>query len=103
MTASGGEGMVVKPLKYVVRAKKGLVQPAVKCRGPEYLRFIYGPEYDAPENLQRLPSRGLSAKRSLALSDSHSGWKHWSASPAANHCGACMSVSLASWHWKESR
>src|SRR5437016_10632390 len=67
MTASGGEGMVVKPLEYVVRGKKGLVQPAVKCRGPEYLRIIYGPEYDAPENLQRLRSRGLSAKRSLAL------------------------------------
>jgi protein phosphatase len=23
------------------------VQPAVKCRGREYLRIIYGPEYDA--------------------------------------------------------
>jgi protein phosphatase len=67
MTASGGEGMVVKPLDYVVRGIKGLIQPAVKCRGPEYLRIIYGPEYDAPENLQRLRSRGLSAKRSLAL------------------------------------
>ncbi|HET6252222.1 MAG TPA: polynucleotide kinase-phosphatase [Tepidisphaeraceae bacterium] len=67
LTGSGGEGMVVKPLEFVVRAKKGLVQPAVKCRGPEYLRIIYGPEYDAPENLQRLRSRGLAAKRSLAL------------------------------------
>ena len=25
--------------------QKGLVQPAVKCRGREYLRIIYGPEY----------------------------------------------------------
>jgi protein phosphatase len=33
----------------------------------EYLRIIYGPEYTAPENLERLRSRGLSAKRSLAL------------------------------------
>jgi protein phosphatase len=39
----------------------------VKCRGREYLRIIYGPEYDAPEHLQRLRSRGLAAKRSLAL------------------------------------
>jgi len=45
----------------------GLVQPAVKCRGPEYLRIIYGQEYDAPGNLDRLRSRGLAAKRSLAL------------------------------------
>jgi protein phosphatase len=43
------------------------VQPAVKCRGPEYLRLIYGPEYSAPEHLERLRSRALGAKRSLAL------------------------------------
>jgi polynucleotide kinase-phosphatase len=67
LTGGGGEGMVVKPLEFVVRGKKGLVQPAVKCRGPEYLRIIYGPEYDAPGNLNRLRSRGLAAKRSLAL------------------------------------
>jgi len=67
LTGAGGEGMVVKPLAFVARGKKGLVQPAVKCRGPEYLRIIYGPEYDAPENMARLRSRGLSAKRSLAV------------------------------------
>ncbi|MGC3971310.1 MAG: hypothetical protein QM775_29415 [Pirellulales bacterium] len=43
------------------------MQPAVKCRGPEYLRIIYGPDYDAEANLARLRSRGLGAKRSLAL------------------------------------
>jgi polynucleotide kinase-phosphatase len=67
MTGRGGEGMVVKPLEFAVRGRRGLVQPAVKCRGKEYLRIIYGPEYDAPENLERLRSRGLGAKRSLAL------------------------------------
>jgi len=67
LTSRGGEGMVVKPLDFVVRGKKGLVQPALKCRGPEYLRIIYGPEYDAPGNLDRLRSRRLAAKRSLAL------------------------------------
>jgi protein phosphatase len=50
-----------------VRGKRGLVQPAVKCRGREYLRIIYGPEYDRPQNIERLRSRGLGAKRSLAL------------------------------------
>jgi protein phosphatase len=59
--------MVVKPKDFIVRGKKGLLQPAVKCRGPEYLRIIYGPEYDAPENLERLRSRSLGKKRSLAL------------------------------------
>jgi protein phosphatase len=66
LTAKGGEGMVVKPFDFITRGKRGLVQPALKCRGPEYLRIIYGPEYDTPENLERLRSRGLWAKRSLA-------------------------------------
>ncbi len=43
-----------------------MVQPAVKCRGPEYLRIIYGPEYDSPDNLERLRVRRLAGKRSLA-------------------------------------
>ena len=67
LTAKGGEGMVVKPRAFIVRGRKGLVQPAVKCRGPEYLRIVYGPEYDAPEHLARLRSRGLGRKRSLAI------------------------------------
>jgi protein phosphatase len=67
LTDAGGEGMVVKPLDFIAREPRGLVQPAVKCRGREYLRIIYGPEYTAPANLERLRQRGLSAKRSLAL------------------------------------
>ncbi|MEM9089862.1 MAG: polynucleotide kinase-phosphatase [Cyanobacteria bacterium P01_F01_bin.53] len=67
LTASGGEGMVVKPVDFIHRGKKGFAQPAVKCRGAEYLRIIYGPEYTLPENLERLRNRGLSRKRSLAL------------------------------------
>lgn len=67
LTACGGEGMVIKPLDFIMRGKKGLVQPAVKCRGREYLRIIYGPDYTADEHLSRLRSRGLGAKRSLAL------------------------------------
>lgn len=67
LTEKGGEGMVVKPLSFVARGPKGLVQPALKCRGREYLRIIYGPEYTAADQLPRLRSRGLSGKRSLAL------------------------------------
>lgn len=59
--------MVAKPLEFIARGRRGLIQPAVKCRGREYLRIIYGPEYSAPENLDRLRLRGLNAKRSLAL------------------------------------
>ena len=67
LTGHGGEGTVIKPLDFVVQGKRGLIQPAVKCRGREYLRIIYGPEYTLPQNLERLRSRGLSRKRSLAL------------------------------------
>jgi protein phosphatase len=67
LTRGGGEGMVVKPLEFIVRGKKGLVQPAIKCRGMEYLRIIYGPDYTADENLPRLRNRSLGGKRSLAI------------------------------------
>jgi protein phosphatase len=67
LTERGGEGMVVKPFDFIARGRKGLAQPAVKCRGREYLRIIYGPEYTAPENLERLRSRGLAKKRYLAV------------------------------------
>ncbi|WP_319056437.1 polynucleotide kinase-phosphatase [Streptomyces europaeiscabiei] len=68
MTGRGGEGMVVKPVEAVVRSGQGrLVQPGIKCRGREYLRIIYGPEYTRPENLDRLRGRFLNHKRSLAL------------------------------------
>ena len=67
LTGNGGEGMVVKPFTFIATERHNLLQPAVKCRGREYLRIIYGPEYTAPEHLERLRSRGLSSKRSLAL------------------------------------
>ncbi|WP_405528490.1 polynucleotide kinase-phosphatase [Streptomyces canus] len=68
MTGRGGEGMVVKPLGAVVRSPEGrMVQPGIKCRGREYLRIIYGPEYTRPEHLDRLRKRFLNHKRSLAI------------------------------------
>ncbi len=67
LTEEGAEGMVVKPLEFIARGARGLVQPAVKCRGKEYLRIIYGPEYDTPQNLARLRSRSTAKKRSLAM------------------------------------
>ncbi|GAA4628887.1 polynucleotide kinase-phosphatase [Actinoallomurus vinaceus] len=44
-----------------------LVQPGLKCRGREYLRIIYGPDYTEPEHLERLRKRSLGRKRSLAM------------------------------------
>ncbi|MBI2421801.1 MAG: polynucleotide kinase-phosphatase [Candidatus Hydrogenedentes bacterium] len=67
LTGRGGEGMVVKPVDWLMHGKKGLVQPALKCRGKEYLRIIYGPEYTLDEHIERLRARSLGPKRSLAL------------------------------------
>jgi polynucleotide kinase-phosphatase len=69
LTAAGGEGMVVKPWGglAVTDGNGRLVQPGVKCRGREYLRIIYGPEYTRPEQLDRLRGRNLGRKRNLAL------------------------------------
>ena len=67
LTGAGGEGMVVKPIEGFVRGSRGLVQPGVKCRGRDYLRIIYGPDYTEPANLDRLRERGLGRKRALAL------------------------------------
>lgn len=66
LTADGAEGMVVKPWEFMVTKGNTLLQPAVKCRGREYLRIIYGPEYTAEANLGRLRKRDLGRKRSLA-------------------------------------
>ena len=59
--------MVVKPFDFIAKDSQGVLQPAVKCRGPEYLRIIYGPEYLLPTNLERLKKRSLGRKRALAL------------------------------------
>ncbi|ANE44559.1 polynucleotide kinase-phosphatase [Deinococcus puniceus] len=72
LTESGGEGMVVKPLTFLDAENRSL-QPAVKVRGREYLRIIYGPEYTRPDNLNRLRARALGAKRARALREFHLG------------------------------
>jgi polynucleotide kinase-phosphatase len=68
LTGAGGEGMVIKPYNGLLhRANGRLVQPGIKCRGREYLRLVYGPDYTAPEHLDRLRDRGVNRKRDLAL------------------------------------
>jgi protein phosphatase len=68
-TATGGEGMVVKPINFIASHKGRMIQPAMKCRGSEYLRIIYGPEYDTPENIDRLKERSVKVKRDLAIKE----------------------------------
>lgn len=67
LTAKGGEGMVVKPMDFVAKGKRGVVQPALKSRGREYLRIIYGAEYTMADHLARLRDRAVAGKRALAM------------------------------------
>jgi polynucleotide kinase-phosphatase len=66
LTALGGEGIVVKPSEPGATSGRRLVQPGIKCRGHEYLRLVYGPEYTAPDHMARLRQRSIGHKRSLA-------------------------------------
>ncbi len=94
----GGEGMVIKPREFVARGTKGLIQPALKVRGREYLRIIYGPEYDAPENLVRLRERGLGGKRNLALREfalGHEALKRFVAREPLRRVHECVFAVLA--------
>lgn len=61
--------MVVKPETFTAKQGAKLLQPAVKCRGREYLRIIYGAEYLEANHLERLKVRSLNRKRALALSE----------------------------------
>lgn len=63
LTASGGEGMVVKPARLVDQPGRR-PQPGLKVRGREYLRLVYGPDYT--DSLDLLRDRNLSRKRQLA-------------------------------------
>ena len=57
LTSKGGEGMVVKPLDFVAKGKRGLVQPAMKCRGRDYLRIIWSGVHAEGESRPSAPAR----------------------------------------------
>jgi len=98
LTTTGGEGMVVKPRDFIARGPKGIIQPALKVRGREYLRIIYGPEYDAPEHLARLRERGLNGKRNLALREfalGHEGLSRFVAGEPLRRVHECVFAVLA--------
>lgn len=98
LTSGGGEGMVVKPRTFIARGKKGLIQPALKVRGREYLRIIYGPEYDAPEHIVRLRQRNLGGKRNLALREfalGHEALKRFVAGEPLRRVHECVFAVLA--------
>ncbi len=64
LTADGHEGYIVKGPCLAPRGKG--MAPSIKVRGKEYLRIIYGAEYDRPDVLPGLKTRATVRKRSMA-------------------------------------
>ena len=93
LTESGGEGAVVKPLSFVATGSRGLLQPAIKCRGREYLRIIYGPEYLLRSDRGTSRSRGVRvARERWPRGSSRSGSKGSSGSSEGSRCAACTNA-----------
>ena len=67
LTANGAEGIVVKPLALAAAGTAGPVQPALKVRGADWLRRVYGKDYREPVSLGSLRDRSLATKRARAL------------------------------------
>ena len=63
LAQSGAEGLVVKPPYCISEGRRGIAQPAIKCRTPEHLRLVYGPEYDLIENRWELANRDAVKRR----------------------------------------
>lgn len=67
MTEDGHEGIVVKPIDFLAYHKGKLLQPAIKVRGREYLRIIYGMDYTNEAFMKKLKQRNPSRKMKNAL------------------------------------
>lgn len=67
MTENGHEGIVIKPFDFLAYHKGKLLQPAIKVRGREYLRIIYGMDYTDEAIMKKLKQRNPSRKMKNAL------------------------------------
>lgn len=67
ITAAGHEGIVIKPETFVTMHRGKIIQPAIKVRGREYLRIIYGMDYLQPASLAKLKERNPNKKMKHAL------------------------------------
>ena len=101
-TGRGGEGMVVKPLAFVHKGRRGLSQPAVKCRGREYLRIIYGPDYTCGRTWIAYGHEGWAASGPWPSASLPWASKGWSDLCVASRCVESTSAFSAFWPWRAS-
>ena len=69
MTEIGHEGIVIKPFDFIATANERLLQPAIKVRGREYLRIIYGMDYTDEAILSNLKKRNANNKMRNAIKE----------------------------------
>jgi len=71
------EGIVVKPAVYKYTPNRKLCcAPYIKVRNKEYLRIVYGPDYDNPEKLERLVrKKSIGKKVGLSIKEYEIGRK----------------------------
>lgn len=65
----GGEGIVAKPQTFIVKKQGNLLQPAIKCRGREFLRLTFGPEYTDPISMRILREQNVVGKQIFSLKE----------------------------------
>lgn len=94
--------MVLKPVRFIARGGKGLIQPAMKVRGHDDLWIIHGPDQDLPRNIARLHERGLGRKFSLADRAFHLGREGCTASSGNPLWPRSPNVRLVCWRWRVS-
>src|SRR5205823_13080729 len=96
LTGRGAKGMVVKPMDFVARGTRGLVQPAVKCRGVEYLRIIYGPTTPRRPTWSACGRAGWGRSAHWRFGSSPLASRRWSASSKESPSAASTSASSPS-------
>ena len=63
ITSKGYEGLMFKTFNFIEFDKDELIIPMLKCRGKEYLRIIYGINYDMQGIINEYKKRHTSLKR----------------------------------------
>ena len=103
LTESGGEGAVVKPLSFVATGSRGLLQPAVKCRGASICGSSTGPSTPCPSTSRVCGSGVCRVNDRWPCVSSRWGSKASSASSRENLSGAFTSAYSAYSPWRASR
>jgi len=100
LTGRGGEGMVVKPLSFIAKGRRGLVQPAVK--DASICASSTGRSTRSRRTWTGCGGGGFRSSARSPCGNSPSGSKDWSGSSARSRSVECKSVCSGCWRWRAS-